>query len=82
MEEKLATIDNTGRILIPASIRKALSILPGDRLVVRLENGALRLLTRTQAVELAQALARSHLPEKRSITEELLAERRQEARDD
>jgi AbrB family looped-hinge helix DNA binding protein len=82
MEEKLVTIDNTGRILIPATIRKALSILPGDRLVVRLENGTLRLLTRSRAIALAQALVRPHLSENRSLAEELLAERQRETADD
>jgi AbrB family looped-hinge helix DNA binding protein len=82
MDEKLATIDNTGRILIPAAIRKALSIRPGDRLVVRMENGTLRLLTRARALALAQALVRSHVSENRSLVEELLAERRREAAED
>jgi AbrB family looped-hinge helix DNA binding protein len=82
VEDKLVTIDNVGRILIPAAIRKTLSIFPGDRLVVRMENETLRLLTRAQAIALAQALVRPHVAEGRSLAEELLAERRRETAED
>ena len=79
MSEILVTVDETGRILIPAAYRRALTISHGDRLILRLEHGTLRLLTRCQAIELAQSLVRPHVAEGRSLSQELLAERRREA---
>jgi AbrB family looped-hinge helix DNA binding protein len=78
MSEILVTIDETGRILIPAAYRRAMAISAGEKLILRLDNGTLRLLTRCQAVELAQLLVRPHVAEGRSLAQELLAERRRE----
>ena len=78
MSEILVTIDETGRILIPAAYRRAMAISAGEKLILRLDNGTLHLLTRSQAVELAQSLVRPHVAEGRSLAQELLAERRRE----
>jgi hypothetical protein len=42
-------------------------------------NGEVRLLTQAEAVRQAQALVRQQIPASRSLVEELLAERREEA---
>ena len=78
MSELLVTIDETGRILIPAAYRRAMTISPGEKLILRLENGTLHLLTRGQAVKLAQSLVRPHVAKGRSLAQELIAERRRE----
>jgi hypothetical protein len=51
----------------------------GDDLIIRLENGELRLLTKEQAVRLAQQLTLQNLKKDRSFAGELIAERRGEA---
>lgn len=69
-----------GRLVLPARLRRRLDLQPGDRLIVRVdEEGDLRLTS-------ARALARRfngifrHLAPGRSLVDELIAERREEAR--
>jgi len=68
-----------GRVVIPAEYRKALGLEAGDELIVALEDGELRLFTLQQAVRRVQAIARKYIPEGRSLSEELIAERRAES---
>ena len=74
-----AKVDRGGRIVIPAEFRRAIGVREGENLIVRLENGEIRLLTLAQAIRRAQELVRRHVPEGRSLSDELLAERRAEA---
>lgn len=69
-----------GRIVIPASYRQALNLNEGDEIVLQLADGGLRLLTPEQALRRAQAVVRRYVPAGRSLAEELIEERRQEAR--
>ena len=66
-------------MVIPAEYRKALGIGPGDEVILVLEDGEVRILTRQRAVKRAQALVRRYVPEGRSLSEELRQERRAEA---
>jgi AbrB family looped-hinge helix DNA binding protein len=68
-----------GCVVIPAEYRKALGLEPGDELIVALEDGELRLFTLQQAVRRAQAIVRKYIPEGRSLSDELIAERRAES---
>ena len=68
-----------GRVVIPAGFRRALGLEVGDDVLLRLEEGQLRLITRRQAVKEAQELVRQYIPEGRSLVDELIAERRSEA---
>jgi AbrB family looped-hinge helix DNA binding protein len=68
-----------GRIVIPAEYRQALGLRAGDEVILRVEDNELRLITLDQAIARAQALVRRHVPEGRSLVDELLAERRREA---
>ena len=43
-------------MVIPAEYRKALGIGPGDEVILVLEDGEVRILTRQRAVKRAQAL--------------------------
>lgn len=52
----------------------------GDEVVVRLVDGELRVLTRTEAINRAQAIVRHHVKKGRSLVSELIAERRAEAK--
>ena len=67
-----------GRIVIPAEYRQALGLHVGDELILRLENGEVRIFTTRQAIRRAQELVRHYIPQKRSLSDELIAERRRE----
>ena len=68
-----------GRLVIPAEHRRALGLEVGDEVIVRVENGELRILTRGEAVKRAQEKVRRHVKPSRSLVDELSAERRAEA---
>lgn len=68
-----------GRIVIPAQYRTALGLKGGDNLLLRLEDGTLRIVTPNQVIRSAQELVRQYVPEGRSLVEELFEERRGEA---
>jgi AbrB family looped-hinge helix DNA binding protein len=69
-------IDKGGRIVIPAELRQALGVCAGDTVLLRLDDGELRLYTFDHAVHKARAIARRHVPEDVSLADELIAERR------
>jgi antitoxin PrlF len=67
-----------GRLVIPAEIRKALGLAPGDPLHLRVAAGRLVLERPQDAVSELRRLGAA-VPPGRSLVEELLAERRAEA---
>jgi|tagenome__1003787_1003787.scaffolds.fasta_scaffold20539914_2 AbrB family looped-hinge helix DNA binding protein len=75
-----ARINQNGRIVIPASFRKALGIRTGDVIVMSLEDEELRISTIKGRIEEAQRRARKYLKPGTSLVDELIAERREEAR--
>ena len=72
----LLRIGPQGRIVIPAPIRKALGLIPGAVVMGRIENGKV-VLSRSNPLEELRAMFKKV---KRSLSEELIAERREEAR--
>jgi AbrB family looped-hinge helix DNA binding protein len=81
-EELRQRVNENGRVVIPAAVRKALGIHVGDEVVLRLENGELRITTQQRRVEQAQQRARQYLKRGGSLVDELLAERREAAKDE
>jgi len=79
MEEVRARVSEGGRVSLPAAYRRALGVNIGDDVILRLEEGEVRIFTLRHAIENAQALVRQYLGEGRSLSEELLAERREAA---
>ncbi|HEV8048670.1 MAG TPA: AbrB/MazE/SpoVT family DNA-binding domain-containing protein [Terriglobales bacterium] len=79
-DETRTRVNQNGRVVIPASFRKALGINIGDEVVVRIEDDELRISTLKQRVERAQRLVRKHVKPGTSLADELIAERREAAK--
>jgi AbrB family looped-hinge helix DNA binding protein len=67
-----------GRIVIPAAFRESLGLKEGDVLFARLENGEIHMLTPKAAMRRAQAIVRGFVPDKVSLVDELIEDRRRE----
>jgi len=78
--ETRVRINENGRVVIPAAFRDALGIKPGDEIILRLEDNELQITTMKRRIERAQRRARQYLNSGVSLVDELLAERREEAK--
>lgn len=74
-----ATLQEGGILNLPEEYRKALGLKPGDEVVLKLEDGAIRVFSLRSAIEQVQELVMSYVPEGSSLSDELVAERRGEA---
>lgn len=68
-----------GRLVIPADFRKALGLRAGDDVLVQLGKGELRVFAIQKAVRRAQEIVAKYVPADRSLVDELIEERRQQA---
>jgi AbrB family looped-hinge helix DNA binding protein len=80
IEESHIRINENGRVVIPATFRRALGIKAGDTVVLRIEQDELRITTLRQRLARAQQWVRSHVAPGTSLADELIAERREAAR--
>jgi antitoxin PrlF len=77
MEPEARTrVGEKGRVVIPAAIREALGIRIGDEVVLRIEDNELRLSTLKTRLARAQRRLRKFIKPGRSLSRELIAERR------
>jgi AbrB family looped-hinge helix DNA binding protein len=73
-------LSGNGRIVIPAPLREALGVKAGDPIVMEVEDGVLRIESfRRRLTRIQDEIIRLAGPE-RSLADELIAERREEAR--
>lgn len=73
-------INANGRIVIPAAIRREMGIKPGDSVLMEVEDGVLRMETHRSRIQRIQSeIARCCKPGLLA-SDELIAERREEAR--
>ena len=79
MSEARIRINENGRVVIPASVRKALGIQPGDELVMRVEEDGIRITTLKRRIERAQNHVRKFAKPGASLVDELIAMRREAA---
>lgn len=71
-----------GRIVIPQPMRAALGVREGDDLLLEADEFGLRVRSVRQAVRLAQQTVARYVRPGRSLSAELIAERRREAERD
>ena len=82
ISEARVRINENGRVVIPAPFRRALGVGVGDEVLLRMEDGELRITTLKRRLERAQRLVRQHVKPGTSLVEELIAERREAARNE
>ena len=75
-------LGSDGRIVLPAVVRRALGLRPGDQLIVDVEGREIRLMTVADAARRAQELVRRYVDPDESLAESLVAERRRELADE
>lgn len=75
-------IDSAGRIVIPAEMRAAMMVKPGDTVTAEVVEGEFRIVSPEVALKRVQAFAREWRARNPgvSVVDELIAERREEAR--
>jgi AbrB family looped-hinge helix DNA binding protein len=73
-------VDAGGRVLIPSAVREAMQIGEGDTVLAWLEDGELHVVSSQVALRQAQELARKLIRGAGTLADELIAERREEAR--
>ena len=72
-------VDPAGRVVVPAAIRARYNIHPGDTLVLRSQSNGMELRTYDQLMLDAQQYFGSLVPAGRSLSNELIQERRRES---
>ncbi len=72
-------LDPQGRLVIPAQLRRSLGFESGDSLIARMEDGRL-ILEKAETIKQRLKSRFAHLPSTTSLAEELIADRREEAK--
>lgn len=70
-----------GRLVIPASLRRSLGFMEGDRLIAREEAGRL-VLEKQETIKKRLKARFANVPKDRSLADELIAERRKAAKEE
>jgi len=75
-----AKVNENGRILIPVAIREQMGVKPGDSVVLTLEGGVLRVESHRSIIRKIQEEFKQYRKPGVLASDELIAERREEAR--
>jgi AbrB family looped-hinge helix DNA binding protein len=79
-ERYSVSLGDRGRLVLPAKLRKRLDLHPGDRLIITVDaEGGFRAVSARDLADRLFGLYRDLAPG-RSLVDELIAERREEAR--
>ena len=73
-------INQNGRIVIPAELRELMGVKPGDAVVLTVSGGVLRVESYDAVTRKVQESVLQTIPTERCLSEELIAERREEVR--
>jgi AbrB family looped-hinge helix DNA binding protein len=79
METLSVKVEKSGRILIPAAVRRQFGLKEGTEVILRADETGIRISTRGQALDRVYERLRHYIPEGRILSEELIQERRAEA---
>lgn len=80
MRSVVVKVSERGRLSLPAEIRQALGLKGSAHVVLTIEDGEVRMRTMAQTLQQVRDLARSYVPRQGLASEQLIAERREEAR--
>ena len=72
-------INANGRVVIPSEIRQQMGLNPGDSVVMTVKDGVLTMESLQARVRRVQQSLRQHIDPNRRLSDELIAERREEA---
>jgi AbrB family looped-hinge helix DNA binding protein len=75
-----ARLNNNGRIVIPAEIRRQMGLEPGDTVLLSVEGDVLKVESHRARIRKVQESMKQFIPAGRALSGELIAERREEAR--
>ena len=78
--EAKTRINENGRIVIPVEIRQKLGLNPGDTLFLSTEGNTLKIESQRARIRRVQESLGRLIPADRVLSDELVAERRKEAR--
>ena len=79
MQTYTTRLEKSGRILIPAAVRRHLGLSEGSQVLVKVEeSGALQVTSRSQALAKARVEIRKYIPAGRDLAEQLIRDRRAE----
>lgn len=77
-----AKLNDEGRLVIPAALRKKLGFKPGQEMLLQIDQDGLRVYTQESSVRRLQDWVAKHVAPGRSLVDDLIAERRAEASKD
>jgi AbrB family looped-hinge helix DNA binding protein len=80
MKPVAVKVSASGRLHLPADVRKALGLKGAGHVVITVADGQATLTTMAENLARIRALARPYAPKGRLASEELIAERREEVR--
>jgi AbrB family looped-hinge helix DNA binding protein len=80
MSTETVVLGESGRIVLPAAIRKEYGLEPGERLTVTSQGGEIRIMSRKMALESIRAGIIKKRGSLKGILDEFLAEKHEEAR--
>jgi AbrB family looped-hinge helix DNA binding protein len=81
MEVYTTRLEKSGRILVPVAIRRRLGLSEGSQVIVKVEeSGTLQVTSRSQVLAQARDEIRKYIPAGRDLAEELIQDRRAEAK--
>lgn len=73
----MATIGKSGRLVIPAALRKTLGLSEGDGVSISLKGGHIEISPVAVSIKKAQDLVKKHLKPEDDLVEMLFEERRE-----
>lgn len=79
MDTIAVKLEKSGRVLLPAAIRRKLNLKEGAEVLLRVDETGIQMGTREQALTRIHQRLRRYVPEDRVLSEELIQERRSEA---